>query len=127
MVFILRILFFALLFIGIYWCIKYWLNPHRKLTIALEQGKTLMMDDKRNVHRNFLLAYKGVLFEGEKYMGTADRAFHIIRVHVWPRDHQKLVGLEKSDFEYLQSLIHQQYPHAEITWRSPVQELMQKS
>lgn len=126
MVFILRIFLLSFLLIGLYWCINYWLNPQRKLTHALKQKKTLMMDDKTSVHRNFLVAHKGVLFEGEKYMGTADQGFHIIKIHVWARDHQKLVGLEKKDFEFLNTLIGEQYPHAQITWRSPIQELLHK-
>lgn len=81
------------------------------------------MDDKSNVHRNMLLTYNGVLFEGEKYMGTTDQAFQIVKIHLWPRHPEGLVGLQKRDFEEIISIIHSVYPHAQITWKSPIREL----
>jgi hypothetical protein len=124
MVLIFRALLFILIAIGLYWCFKFFLNPQRKMTQALEEGRTLIMDDKKVVHRNMLIAFKGVLFEAEKYMGTTEEAFQIIKIHVWPRDNQKLVGLEKKDFQELNRIIKARYPYADISWKSPIKELL---
>lgn len=124
MILMIRFLLFILLIIVIYWCFKYFLHPQRKLTQAIEQKRTLMMDDQGSVHRNLLLAYKGVLFEGEKYMGTAEDSFQIIKIHVWARDHQNLVGLQREDFGEIAKIIKYQYPFTEISWKSPIKELL---
>lgn len=124
MILMIRFLLFILLIIAIYWCFKYFLHPQRKLTQAIEQKRTLMMDDHGSVHQNLLLAYKGVLFEGEKYMGTADDSFQIIKIHVWPRNNDQLVGLQRENFREIERIIKVQYPFSEITWKSPIRELL---
>ena len=123
MVLIFRALLFILLVISLYWSFMFLLNPQRKLAQALEEGRTLIMDDQKVVHRNMLIAFKGVLFEAEKYMGTTEEAFQIIKIHVWPRDNQKLVGLEKKDFQQLEKIIEARYPYADVSWKSPIKEL----
>lgn len=125
MILIFRTLLFILIAIVIYWCFRFFLNPQRKLAQALEDKRTLIMDDKTSVHRNILIAYKGVLFEGEKYMGTTQDAFQIIKIHIWARDNQKLVGLEKKDFEDLKQLVLRRYPYAELSWKNPIKEFLQ--
>lgn len=125
MILIIRVLLLILLCFGIYWCFRYFLHPFRKLNQAIEGKRTVMMDDKRNVHRNILLVYQGVLFEGEKYMGTKDEAFQIVKIHMWPRKNEELVGFKKRDFDEIMSMIHTSYPHAEISWKSPIRELLQ--
>ncbi|RKD23812.1 hypothetical protein BEP19_05115 [Ammoniphilus oxalaticus] len=127
MILIIRILLLILLILGIYWCFTFFLHPYRKINRAVEQKRTIMMDDKGNVHRNILLVYRGVLFEGEKYMGTTEEAFQIVKIHVWPRRHEELVGLQREDFEEIRSMIHAAYPHAEISWKSPIRELLHNS
>lgn len=124
MILMIRFLLFILLTTAIYWCFKYFLHPQRKLTQAIDHKRTLMMDDPESVHRNLLLAYKGVLFEGEKYMGTSEDSFQIIKIHVWPRDHQKLVGLQREDFDEIAGIIQARYPFAKISWKSPIKELL---
>lgn len=124
MILMIRFLLCMLLIIAIYWCLKYFLHPKRKLTQAIELKRTLMMDDKKSVHRNLLLSYKGVLFEGEKYMGTSNDSFQIVKIHVWARDHDKLVGLQREDFMEIGEIIKGQYPFAEISWKSPIKELL---
>ena len=125
MILIFRTLLFILIAIAFYWCFRFFLNPQRKLAQALEEKRTLIMDDTSSVHRNILIAYKGVLFEGEKYMGTTPEAFQIIKIHIWARDNQKLVGLEKRDFGDLKQLVQGRYPFAEISWKSPIKEFLQ--
>jgi hypothetical protein len=127
LIFILRVALLAIIVIIVYGCLKYYIRPGRKISNALEQKQTLIMDDKQSVHKNILVAYKGVLFEGEKYMGTKGEAFHITNIHLWARDNQKLVGLGIEDFSEIKRIIHSQYPHAELTWRSPVKELIQET
>lgn len=125
MILIIRVLLLILICFGIYWCFRYFLHPFRKLNHAIEGKRTMIMDDRSNVHRNILLVYQGVLFEGEKYMGTKDQAFQIVKIHMWPRKNEELVGFKKKDFDEMMRLIHSSYPHAEISWKSPIRELLQ--
>ena len=64
--------------------IKFILNPKRKLELAHEQKRYYYLDDPNNVRKNFLLTYKGVLFEGEKYLGTTEDSFDVISIFIWP-------------------------------------------
>src|SRR5690554_1286891 len=82
----LRFLIFALIIFLIYSLIKYVINPKRKLELAHEQKKFYVFDHKNDVRKNFLLTYKGVLFEGEKYLGTTDDAFEVVNIFIWPHD-----------------------------------------
>jgi len=125
MILIIRILLLVLFCLGTYWVFRYFLHPFRKLNHAIEGKRTMMMDDKRNVHRNILLVYQGVLFEGEKYMGTKDQAFQIVKIHMWARKNEELVGFKKKDFDEIMAMLHSSYPHAEISWKSPIRELLQ--
>ena len=79
MIFI-RFLLFALIIFLIYSAIKYLLNPKRKLELAHEQKQFYFLDYKNDVRKNFHLTYKGVLFEGEKYLGTTENAFEVVSV-----------------------------------------------
>ncbi|WP_153127452.1 sigma-w pathway protein ysdB [Peribacillus tepidiphilus] len=115
----------AFIFI-IYTAIKYLLNPKRKLELAHEQKKFFFLDDPENVRKNFLLTYKGVLFEGEKYLGTTDRAFDVISIFIWPKSNAALKGLEREDFLAIEQRIKEYYPTAIIDWKSPIKEFLHK-
>src|SRR5690606_41891769 len=83
---IVRIAIFAAIIFLIYSAIRYLLHPKRKLELAHEQKKFYFLDEPNNVRKNFLLTYKGVLFEGEKYLGTTEDAFDVVSVFVFPRN-----------------------------------------
>ncbi|MCM3619395.1 sigma-w pathway protein ysdB [Sutcliffiella horikoshii] len=123
---LIRLALLALVAFIIYSIFKYLLNPKRKLEIAHEQNNFFMLDQKSNVRKNFLLTYKGVMFEGEKYLGTTDRAFEVISIFIWPKNTEKLQGLKKQDFEFIQKEVRKQYPDALIDWKSPIKEFLKE-
>ncbi|RTR29654.1 sigma-w pathway protein ysdB [Robertmurraya yapensis] len=124
---LIRFLLFALIIFLIYSTIKYLLNPKRKLELAHEQKKFFFLDNTNNVRKNFLLTYKGVLFEGEKYLGTTDDAFVVVDVFMWPHRVSALNGLVREDFEFIEKKVKEHYPHAKVDWKSPIHEFMKKS
>lgn len=126
-VILLRLLLLALIVFVLYSLVKYVLNPKRKLELAQEQKEYFLLDDRDNVRKNFLLTYKGVLFEGEKYLGTTDQAFEVVSIFMWTGSPSKLQGLSLSDFEFVEGKVREQYPHAALDWKSPVKELLLKS
>jgi len=122
---IVRIAIFAAIIFLIYSAIRYLLHPKRKLELAHEQKKFYFLDEPNNVRKNFLLTYKGVLFEGEKYLGTTEDAFDVVSVFVFPRNVSALKGLTKNDFQTIEEHIKHHYPKAEIDWKSPIKEFLQ--
>lgn len=124
---LLRFLLFALIIFLIYSAFKYLLNPKRKLELAHEQKKFFFLDNKNNIRKNFLVTYKGVLFEGEKYLGTTENAFDVINVFIWPHRVSSLNGLVREDFEFLEKKVLESYPNAIIDWKSPIHEFMKKN
>lgn len=103
------------------------LSPKRKLELAHEQKKYYFLDNQENVRKNFLLTYKGVLFEGEKYLGTTEHAFEVVSIFIWPRNTASLKGMVRDDFLFIERKILEYYPNAKIDWKSPVKEFMLKS
>lgn len=124
MVLILRLFLLALIIFLIYTTIKYLLNPKRKLELAHEQKKYFLLDDTSNIRKNFLLTYNGVMFEGEKYLGTTERSFEVISIFIWPKKTSALKGLKRDDFLKIERSIKKQYPDAMIDWKSPVKEFL---
>lgn len=123
-VFLFRILILAAVFILAYSAIKYFVNPKRKLELAHEKKLFYFLDDKQNVRKNFLITYRGVLFEGEKYLGTTDSAFEVVSVQVWARNTDKLQGLNKEDFYFIEKEILLAYPNTKIEWKNPINNLL---
>ncbi|MCM3711787.1 sigma-w pathway protein ysdB [Sporosarcina luteola] len=104
--------------------IRYLLDPKRKLDEAYEQEQYYFYDDVKNVRKNFFITYKGALFEGEKYLGTTENSFDVVSIFVWVKDEAKLQGFTKDDFYFLASEISSNYPKAEISWKNPIEALM---
>ncbi len=102
------------------------LNPKRKLELAHEQKQFFLLDDIKNVRKNFLLTYKGVIFEGEKYLGTTDHTFEVVSIFIWPHNTSALNGLSKEDFRNIEMEVAVFYPNAKIDWKSPIHEFMKK-
>ena len=121
---IIRIVVIALIVLLIYSGIRYILHPKRKLELAHEQKRFYFLDDPNNVRKNFILTYKGVLFEGEKYLGTTPDAFEVVSIFVFPKNVASLKGLTKSDFKTIEQHIQKYYPKAEIDWKSPIKEFL---
>lgn len=125
-VLLLRILLIALILFLVYTGFKYLFNPKRKLELANEQKQFYLLDDKVNVRKNFLLTYRGVLFEGEKYLGTTTNAFEVVSIFIWAKSTSKLQGLTLADFSHIEDQIKKHYPYAKIDWKSPIKELLIK-
>jgi cbb3-type cytochrome oxidase subunit 3 len=121
---LIRLALLALIIFIIYSIFKYLLNPKRKLELAHEQKNFYLLDQKNNVRKNFLLTYKGVMFEGEKYLGTTEKSFEVISIFIWPKNPEKLKGLRKQDFSFIQKEVRKQYPDAIIDWKSPIKEFL---
>lgn len=102
------------------------LSPKRKLELAHNQKKFFLLDDSENVRKNFFITYKGVLFEGEKYLGTTASSFEVISILIWTKTPNKLKGLTKKDFQFMEEKIKNSYPYAKIEWKSPIKEFLQK-
>lgn len=107
-----------------YSTIKYLINPKRKFELAHQQKNFYFFDYQENVRKNFLITYRGVLFEGEKYLGTTEDAFDVVSIQIWAKNENKLTGLNKADFYFIQKEVQSSYPNATIEWKSPIKELL---
>jgi cbb3-type cytochrome oxidase subunit 3 len=125
-IWLLRVLLFTFTIFLIYRAIKYILSPKRKLELAQEQKRFFLLDDPEDVRKNFLLTYKGALFEGEKYLGTTSHAFEIVSIFIWPRNNASLKGLDRKDFQLIVDKVHERYPEAKIDLKSPIKEFLEQ-
>jgi len=120
-----RFLIVALIIYLFYLGIAYLMDPKRKLDDAYERGSYYFYDDVKNVRKNFFISYKGALFEGEKYLGTTEDAIEVVSIFVWAKDTMKLQGFLREDFLFLEKEILMNYPDADISWKNPIEQLMQ--
>ncbi|BAB06853.1 sigma-w pathway protein ysdB [Halalkalibacterium halodurans] len=127
MVIAFRLLILIALIILIYSAIRYLFHPKRKLEQAHDRHQFFFYDDEKEVRKNFLITYKGVMFEGEKYLGTTETSFEIVSIYVWARSTDRLKGLERQDFRFIEEEILLRYPTARIEWKSPVKEFLKKT
>ncbi|WP_306983854.1 sigma-w pathway protein ysdB [Alkalicoccobacillus murimartini] len=124
MVILFRLMLLIALLIVAFSIIKYFFHPLRKLEKAHGQRQFFFLDDQKDVRKNFSLTYKGVMFEGEKYMGATDTAFDIVTIYVWTKDYNALQGLTREDFQFIEEDIHVRYPQSAIEWKSPIKEFL---
>ncbi|GAK09721.1 MULTISPECIES: hypothetical protein [Geomicrobium] len=116
----------AALFILAYSVYRYATNSTRKLEVAHKRQEFYFYDDPDDVRKNFLITYRGVMFEGEKYVSVAESSFEVVRVVMDPKRTERIEGLGYEDFLYLESEVKQRYSHAQVEWRSPIKQLMQR-
>jgi len=126
MLWIFRLLLIVAIIFLFYSVVKYLIHPKRKLELAQEQKRFYFLDDQENVRKNFFLTYKGVVFEGEKYLGTTEYAFEVVSIFIWPKSNHNLKGLAYEDFLFIEDQVHEVYSNAEISWKSPIKEFMEK-
>lgn len=126
MAFLIRILVIALIIYLFYRLIRYILDPKRKFDAAVESGQYYFFDDVKNVRKNFFITLRGVVFEGEKYLGTTEDAFDVVSIFVWVENPHQLQGFTKEDFYFLEKEIHMNYPNAQIDWKNPIEQLMKQ-
>lgn len=127
MAFLIRLIVLALIIYLFYRLIRFIVDPKRKLDSALESGTYYFLDDVKNVQKNFFIAFRGVLFEGEKYLGTTENAFEVVSIFVWVENPDKLQGFTKEDFHFLEKEILMNYPEARINWKNPIEQLMKQT
>lgn len=123
-VLILRLLILVAIIVLTYAGFKYVINPKRKLELAQDHHQFYILDDSQNVHKNFLLTYKGALFEGEKYLGTTNQTFEVVTINVSVKNPAKLQGFTKDDLLLIENKLLGTYPHAKVKWKSPMKELL---
>ncbi|WP_153730626.1 sigma-w pathway protein ysdB [Sporosarcina obsidiansis] len=124
MVLLIRVFIIALVIYLFYVGIRYLTDAKRKLDEAYEKEQYYFYDDVKNIRKNFFITYKGAMFEGEKYLGTTSDSFDVVSIFIWVKDESKLQGLSKEDFHFLESEVKTNYPHAEINWKNPIEQLM---
>lgn len=122
-IFIRVFLFFSIIILA-YIIFKYLFHPKRKLELARQRKELYLLDDFKQVRKNLLVTQKGVLIEGEKYLGTAEQAFQVVHIKLWVKNKNDLHGLRIADFEQIENLLFKYYPHAAIEWCSPIKELL---
>lgn len=101
------------------------INPKRKLQVAQEKKYFYFLDDPDNVKKNFLMTYKGILFEGEKYIGTTESTFDVVSIIVYATHLDQLKGLERDDLYFLEKEILIHYPYATVEWKQPISKLLE--
>ncbi len=121
---LLRFVVLAFIIYLFYRGISFLMDPKRKLDEAVEKNTYYFYDDVKNVRKNFFISYKGALFEGEKYLGTTKDSFEVVSIFVWVKDTMTLQGMTKEDFLFLENEIHMNYPDAKISWKNPIEKLM---
>lgn len=127
MILLFRFAVLALVIYLIYISVKFILDPKRKLESAHEQKRFFFYDNPDNIRKNFLITYEGVMFEGEKYLGTTDRAFEVVSIFIFPHNNDLLQGLSYEDFTFIENEVKLRYPNAVIDWKSPIKELLEKN
>ncbi len=124
MAWIMRGILLGLILFLLYLFLKTTLKPNRKFRQAVKQKRFYMVDNKNNVRKNFLLTFKGAIFEGEKHLGTGENSFEVDTIFIWMHDYTNLERLARNDFFFIEQKILKQYPKAKINWHNPFYELM---
>ncbi|NHM30548.1 sigma-w pathway protein ysdB [Neobacillus terrae] len=124
MIWLLRIILIMLIFFLIFLVYKTIDDPKRKLNKALKKKRYCLIDFPYSIERNFFLTYKGALFEGEKYADPSKSSFEVVSIFIWSKNSPSLKGLTREDFLFLEKKIHEQYPKAEVEWKSPIKEFL---
>ncbi|KMK74582.1 hypothetical protein [Alkalihalobacillus pseudalcaliphilus] len=127
MVILFRLLLLISVIIIAYSALKYLFHPRRKLEAAHEKRQFFFLDEEKNVRKNFHVTYKGVMFEGEKYLGTTDKSFEIVAIYLWAKQTDRLHGLSYNDFIFIEEDIKLRYPNAKLNWKSPIKEFLQQA
>ena len=108
--------FLVLIFlIVLYITIKFINKPIRKLKSAQKRKTFYLLDDPTDVRKNFLLTYKGLLFEGEKYPNETSE---VTSIFIWLHDHNMADTLNTDDVHAIEKILYRHYPLTTIDWKS---------
>ncbi|SDK42333.1 sigma-w pathway protein ysdB [Sediminibacillus albus] len=119
-----RLLIFIAIILLLFTAYKYVINPKRKLEVASEKKDFFLLDDSENIKKNFLMTYKGFLFEGEKYLGTTEHSFDVVNISIHAHHPAELKGLERDDLHFMEKEVLIRYPFAEVEWKHPMDKLL---
>lgn len=122
-----RILILAALAVLLYTVIQYINNPKRRLDLAKSSDEFYIVDEANNSLKNIQFVYKGCLFEGEKYLGTAGDSFEVVTIQVAVPHPMELKGLSRDDLYFLEKELLILYPYADIEWKHPINQLFLSS
>lgn len=125
-VLMIRFLLLLLIIYIIYATLRYLFNSERKLEAAKQKGAFFFDDDLKNVRKNFLLTYKGALFEGEKYIGDVNGTYTVASIFIHAINELQLNCFTKEDFLWIEQQIHAHYPHATINWNNTIEQLLRR-
>lgn len=104
-----------ILIVLLYITIKNINKPVRKLKSAQKRKTFYMLDDPADVRKNFLLTYKGVLFEGEKY---PNEFLEVTSIFIWIHGNSKQEILRPNDLIEIEKRIQRHYPKTSIDWKN---------
>ncbi|MFC7061574.1 sigma-w pathway protein ysdB [Halobacillus seohaensis] len=107
----------------IYTAYKFYINPQRKLDIAHDKKEFYFYDDPENTKQNFFITYKGLMFEGEKYLGATEDAFEVLTINISTQQPENLKGFERNDLYFIEEQVLMSYPYAKIEWKYPISRL----
>lgn len=124
MIWIMWSILFLLIYFFLFLFMKTTQMPNQKLKQAVKQKRFYMDDNKSNARKNFLLTYKGIVFEGEKHAEIRKNFCEVVSIYIWLRKPADINRLAPQDFFYIEKKILQQYPQAKINWNSPFYESM---
>ncbi|MFC4737511.1 sigma-w pathway protein ysdB [Bacillus daqingensis] len=119
---------FLLIAVGIiaFSIIKYITDPTRKLERARRNHDFYVLDDPENVRRHLFITTQGAMFEGEKFLGTADQSVEVTTIVIQAENLDELRGMTLADFETMEKEILVRYPKASIEWGLPVHDIIKR-
>ncbi|TWK78877.1 Sigma-w pathway protein YsdB [Bacillus paralicheniformis] len=127
LVLILRFALLALLIYVVYKTVQFLGDPKRRLKSAQAKEHFYFLDEQKNTRKNFKLAFKGVLFEGEKHIPSKDHPLFIHTIFVWSdAPEEKLKSFTEEDFLELENKIKAHYPDCKIDWDSSLKKFKNK-
>lgn len=117
MVFLMRIALIFLLVFLLYSIMSYISSPDRKLLAAKRNKQFFLLDDPANPLKNLFLTYKGILFEGEKYIDSLHSG-KVVTIHIWHCRHKTIDKLSLPDQKVIERALIDVYPEAEVEWKN---------
>jgi hypothetical protein len=124
---VLRILIVVVLAALTYIIMKRLSDPKRKLDKAYKTGQFYFYDDPKNPRQNFFVAFKGVIFEGEKYVEIAQDNDKRFTIFIKPNKAEQLLHYTNQDFRFVQHQVQARYPKAQISWISSIEKQLTES
>lgn len=123
-VWLFRLLILLAVMVLIYSGWKYVTDPRRKMETAQRKKHFYFWDDPKDARKNLFITYRGVQFEGEKYIGATEDEFVVTSILMRIVEPGQLFGLNREDFYQIEREVYAAYPSADITWQNPVGDFL---